>query len=78
MSPGKLTGFNSPRLETKSDIDEVVAVPAPFVAVTVNVVRPVVRGVPERVPFVARVSPAGNSPVATANVGVGVPVATNV
>jgi hypothetical protein len=49
----------------------------PLEAVTVAPKVPGTCGVPESNPFAARLSPAGSTPDVTANVGAGVPVATN-
>ena len=59
--------------------DPVVASGAvPLLAVTANVDAPTPVGVPERTPALVRVSPAGNVPDDTANVGFGTPDAVNV
>jgi hypothetical protein len=59
-------------------MDEVSAVPAVFVARTVNVEAPAVVGVPDNNPPELNVSPDGSEPDCTANVGAGEPLAANV
>jgi hypothetical protein len=55
-----------------------VALPAVFVACTVNVDEPPVVGVPDNTPAGLNVKPAGNAPEATDHVGAGDPDAVNV
>ena len=55
-----------------------VALPAVFVACTVNVDEPPVVGVPDNTPAELNVIPAGNAPEATDHVGAGDPNAVNV
>ena len=50
---------------------EVEAVPWVFVAVTWKLHEPVALGVPDNVPLLVNVTPAGSEPLVTANVGVG-------
>jgi hypothetical protein len=59
------------------EIDDVDTDPAELDAVTVNADVPAAVGVPPRTPADVNVNPAGNEPVPTANVGAGVPLATN-
>jgi hypothetical protein len=54
------------------------AVPAVFMACTVNVDEPPVVGVPDNTPAGLNVKPAGNAPEATDQVGAGDPDAVNV
>ena len=55
-----------------------VAVPAVLAAVIVPVKVPVAVGVPVMAPELLRLSPVGNPPAVTANVGVGEPLAVQV
>ena len=55
-----------------------VALPAVFVACTVNVDEPPVVGVPDNTPAELNATPAGNAPDATDHVGAGDPDAVNV
>jgi hypothetical protein len=55
-----------------------VALPAEFVACTVNVDEPPVVGVPDNTPAGLNVTPAGSAPEATDHAGDGDPDAVNV